>query len=272
MKFIIIGIGKFGKNYIKTLKKIDKAKIVGLCSRQKSSFDNLEEELKIAPWFNNYKDIIENTDCDSVIIATHPDSHFEIAKFALENNKNVICEKPCMFSEEEFRIIENLSKNKNLIFYTDYINLFQPVISEIKYFIKNNFNWHWIDIINIGNGPIREKYTALWDYGSHILSVILHLFNAEDIGINSVNFDANGNYYVLFSYKDKRIYTIFGNKASERINKINLISAENSIRWEDDRKNEPLKIMLEKFIDYKLNSNYNLSIKISKILKTIHEQ
>lgn len=269
MKFSLIGVGKFGKNYIKTISQIANSSLTSVCSKTKEKFEALDQELKIAPWFDNYKEAILHNDCDSVIIATHPDSHFEITKFALENNKNVICEKPCLFSKEEFDTIENLIKSKNLIFYTDYINLFQPVIKDIKNFLNSKKEWHWMDIVNCGNGPIRENYSAIWDYGSHIFSVILHLFNKEDLAINSITLDSKGNYSMLVSIKNKRIYCTFGNKSEKRINAINFINSEESIKWEDDRKNQPLKTMIEAFIEKELESNIYLSKDISEILNTI---
>lgn len=269
MKFCLIGIGNFGKNYIRTISKIENSEIISLCSQNFEKFEKIDTELKIGKWFDNYKDAIIYKDCDTVIIATHPDSHFEIAKFALENNKHVICEKPCMFSEQQFEIINSLLKEKKLIFYTNYINLFQPVFSEIKNLINKDNKWDWIEIHNSGNGPIREKYTALWDYGSHVFSIILSLFNIKEISINSAGLDNFGNHKILLLVNNKKIYLTFGNKSNQRINYIHFIKLNESIRWVDDKKNEPLKMMIKDFINNKLKSNIDLSRNIGKILNTI---
>lgn len=269
MKFCLIGIGNFGKNYIRTISKIDGSEIISLCSLDFEKFKKIDKELKVGKWFDNYKDAITYKDCDTVIIATHPDSHFEIAKFALENNKHVICEKPCMFSEQEFEIINQLTEEKNLIFYTNYINLFQPIFNQIKNLINKNNKWDWIEIHNSGNGPIREKYTALWDYGSHVFSIILSLFKINEISISSAGLDNYKNHKILLLVNNKKIYLTFGNKSNQRINYIHFIKLNESIRWVDDRKNEPLKSMIEEFINNKLKSNIDLSRNIGKILNTI---
>lgn len=269
MKFCLIGIGNFGKNYIKTISKIKNCQIISLCSKNLEKFEKIDKELKVAKWFNNYKDAILNEDCSTVIIATHPDSHFEIAKFALENNKHVICEKPCMFSNQEFEVIKNLIQTKNLIFYTNYINLFQPFFNKLKILINKDNEWDWIEINNSGNGPIREKYTDLWDYGSHVFSIILSLFDKDRILISSNNLDNNGNHKILLLFENKKIYLTFGNKSKKRINFINFIKLNEGFRWVDDKKNEPLKIMIEKFINNKLKSNIDLSKNISDILNII---
>jgi predicted dehydrogenase len=268
MNFAVIGIGKWGKNYLKSLKEINKASVISVCSKNRMTFENLPEDFKSVEWFDDYKKAI-NENIDTVIIATHPDSHFEIAKFALENNKNVICEKPCMFSEEQYQIIQNLTKQNNKIFFTNYINLFHSICEEIRATIKNGKDWHWIDINNTGDGPIRENYSDLWDYGSHIISVILYILDCSDIAINNYAKDKDGNHVLCISYKDKRIYATFGNKSKERRNSIKLTTPDQSIEWIDKKNVNVLKIMLENFIDLKLNSNYNLSRNISSILETL---
>ena len=49
----IIGIGKWGKNYIKNLIEFKEINIKYLSSLNKETFDNLEESLKVGKWTND---------------------------------------------------------------------------------------------------------------------------------------------------------------------------------------------------------------------------
>src|SRR5580658_1853229 len=87
------GTGKWGQNYIKTL----------------SSFENVK--LIIANR-NNWKILIDDNIPDFVIISTPPQSHIEIAIYALEQNIPVIIEKPLSLS---YSVALSLKEFKSLI-------------------------------------------------------------------------------------------------------------------------------------------------------------
>ena len=46
---------------------------------------------------------------DFVDICTPPNTHFELARFALERGRHVLCEKPLVLSREQFDQIEHLA-------------------------------------------------------------------------------------------------------------------------------------------------------------------
>jgi len=264
----IIGIGKWGKNYIKNLIELKDINIKYLSSLNKETFQNLDQTLKVGTWTNDYKKAITK-EVDTIIIATHPNSHFEISKYALDQGKNVICEKPCMFNNSEYEEIYNLvGKNKN-IFYTNYINLFNPTLDQVKEAVKNDFN-HFT-ITNAGKGPYRNDYSALWDYGCHVISVLFYIFNPEDLKLHGFHIDKNNNYSLQLSYNSNRVYANFGNNYDQRVNSFNLLTNETQINWEDRRDGKPLKIMLEKYSKGEVPSNLNLSFRIGSLLKSLRD-
>jgi len=264
----VIGIGKWGKNYIKNLSEMANLNLKYVSSLSKSTYDNLDDSLKLCEWTNNYKNAI-NDQIDTVIIATHPNSHFEISKYALERGKNVICEKPCMFNHPQYEdIYELVAKNKNL-FYTNYINLFNPTLNQVKKAVKNDFNY--FTITNAGQGPFRKDYSGLWDYGCHVMSVLFYVFNSKDLKLHTFSLDEKKNYSMLFSYNLNKIYANFGNNYDKRINNFNLSMNDSQIYWEDPRDGKPLNIMLNKYLNKELESNLNLSFRIGSILKSLKD-
>ncbi|WP_310664670.1 Gfo/Idh/MocA family protein, partial [Acinetobacter baumannii] len=60
-------------------------------------------------------DLLDDPDIDLVVIATPNDTHFPLAKAALEAGLHVICEKPLCFTAEEARELVDLSKKQNKI-------------------------------------------------------------------------------------------------------------------------------------------------------------
>ncbi len=63
--------------------------------------------------FDDYRDLVLKGSVDAVIVSSTPNMHFEQAKFALEQGKHVLIEKPMTFTVNESRELNDLaSKNR----------------------------------------------------------------------------------------------------------------------------------------------------------------
>jgi hypothetical protein len=267
MNYALVGIGKWGKTYIKTLKEIEGSSLVATCSRNQGSYHALTQELRIAPHFESFDEMLESVNIDTVIIATQPSEHYRIARRAMWLNKNVICEKPCMFSPEEFSIIEELSEPS--IFFTDYTNLYHKVIDKMQDILPICNTKPILKLVNIGSGPYRENYSDLWDYGAHVASVVYHLFPYGYFYIESYEQTKEGNHHIKLNGPVAIIEMTFGNKGDNRVHSFELLGGSHSAYWENDRTENPLKLVLEKFATGKVSTNISLSRRISSLLTDI---
>lgn len=149
MKILLIGNGKWGKNYINNF-----------------NHSNVQLDVSIN---RNWKEEINDKSYQGVIIATPPSSHIEIAEFCLQRNLPILIEKPIALSKIE---ILKLSQYQSPIL-VNYIHLFSTSYQKLK----KSIDASKIDkIFSLGynNGPKRD-YSSLWDYGCHDISMILDL-------------------------------------------------------------------------------------------------
>ena len=113
MKIAIVGIGRWGKNLIRDFSKLVQVKTCVTTGNRKN----------LAWLQQNYPDIIHTTDIheilkdpsvDAIVIATPINSHFSIAKKALESKKHVFVEKPLTKTVGETqKLIKIAKKNIN---------------------------------------------------------------------------------------------------------------------------------------------------------------
>ena len=80
----IIGLGRWGKNILKTVLKIENINLAAVSTRNKDLFIKIPKTCKI---FNNWEELINNSFLDGVIISTPTETHFKIAQKAL--NKGI---------------------------------------------------------------------------------------------------------------------------------------------------------------------------------------
>lgn len=89
------------------------------------------------PYYEDYQEMLRREQPDYVIISTPPQTHFEIARYCLEQGVHVVIEKPVTVCLEELDQLIALAKAKDLVF-------------------KTLFHWH--------GGVETKAFTRDYDY------------------------------------------------------------------------------------------------------------
>lgn len=146
-KIGIIGAGQLGSRHLQGLAKNSFPCSLEVMDKFDDSLKVAEERFLQIPKNNNikgikYLDTIEKmSDChDLVIIATTADSRLNVVKVLLQHSKvkNILLEKVVFQSEDEFRVADELFKQKNVSVWVNCVRRVTPAYQEIKkYFINN---------------------------------------------------------------------------------------------------------------------------------------
>ena len=80
---------------------------------------------------------MESGEIDGVVIATPAETHFDIARQALEAGKHVFVEKPLALSVKEGEDLCRLARGKNIRLMVGHVLLYHPAIIELKKIIDS---------------------------------------------------------------------------------------------------------------------------------------
>lgn len=177
----LIGVGNWGKNYLKTVEKIPQIQIKYVCATTDKSLNSIDDKYKK---IKNYKELLKFDDINGVIIATPSWTHFKIAK-DLIHKFNLLIEKPIVEDYNEINeliALQNISKNKILV---GHVYMFDPAFIKTKELISELGKIRYIYYEGNNNGPIREKTSVLWDIGPHAISLILEAHNIEPKSVST---------------------------------------------------------------------------------------
>lgn len=155
--------------------------------------DANEESAKIAQhkigfkrMSTDWKDVVTDPSVDLVDIATPNAFHYVVAKAALENGKNVYCEKPLSISAEESKELAELAAKKGVINYVGYNNTMNPANAYVRELVQSGklgkimrfTGTYDQDQLLDESLPITWRHInklagcgALGDLGSHLLSI-----------------------------------------------------------------------------------------------------
>jgi predicted dehydrogenase len=129
MRLLLIGVGRWGMNHLKTLKKLaDELYVV----------DSDPNQLKVCREFSipadhlstDYRDFLDRA--DGVDVVTPADSHLAICKECFAKKKDVFVEKPiALTSQDAIEMITRANQN-GVIFQVGHIYRYHPAVSKIK--------------------------------------------------------------------------------------------------------------------------------------------
>jgi len=192
----IIGIGRFGINYLRTFNELQNAQVKWICATKEATLNKASTEVKSDSNTKktlNYKDILNDKDVDAVAIVTPGSTHYSLAKEALQSDKHVIVEKPLAFHSEDAKELIKISGEKNKILMVSHLHRFNPGIQKIKEDIEAGLfgKIRCIHSLGAGNGPVRSDMSALWDFFPHDISILTYLLGEYPLSVST-----NGTSYI----------------------------------------------------------------------------
>ena len=112
LKTTLIGFGYWGTKLARNFQNQEAFNLMSIVDLNAKNLAFAKKNYPLAKLSNNYKKVIIDRAIDLVVIASPTSAHYKIAKFALENFKHVLVEKPLSLSFKEVKKL-NVIANKN---------------------------------------------------------------------------------------------------------------------------------------------------------------
>jgi predicted dehydrogenase len=126
-----VGIGIIGTGFARRVQipafiACEGAWIASVASGSREHAQETADEFGIDHFTDDWRETAAHPDVDVICITTPPVLHREMALFAIENGKHVICEKPMAMTVAEAEEMAAAAKGKSLITLIDHEMRFQP--------------------------------------------------------------------------------------------------------------------------------------------------
>lgn len=114
VKIGLIGLGGVAQLvHLPNLSKLDNVELKSVAEINKNRLNTIAEKFNVKQRFSNYKEMLEQSDIEAVLIATPTSTHKEIAIDCLNAGKDVLIEKPLARTFNEAKqIVDAAKKNK----------------------------------------------------------------------------------------------------------------------------------------------------------------
>jgi len=155
----VIGIGFIGAVHIEQLRRLGNVDVAALADDV--GFQEKADALNVPKGYGSYKELLDNEQLDCVHICTPNNSHYEIAKYAMQKGVNVVCEKPMTTDIKEAKELLALAREKRLIHAMNFNCRFYPMVYQMREMIKSG---ELGDIFTIHGGYFQDWLFYKTDY------------------------------------------------------------------------------------------------------------
>jgi len=132
IKLALIGCGKWGRHYLKTLTTIKGCALKWVCDLDFKKVKEVISDYPQVKYTENIDDILNDSSISGVVIATTPESHFCLAKEFIMKGKSVLVEKPVTINRQDSIDLINLASAHNILLMAGYLMLFHPSVQKIN--------------------------------------------------------------------------------------------------------------------------------------------
>lgn len=166
----LIGAGRWGRNYIRTIGALPGVTLAAIASRNPATAQLVPRGCIV---LEDWSDLVLRSDIDGVVIATPPKLHAPMLLGAARAGKAVLVEKPLVAREVDLETVEEAEASAKQVIMVENTHLYHPAFRALAAMARREAPISGIRASAGAHGPYRVDVPVLWDWGSHDLAMCL---------------------------------------------------------------------------------------------------
>ncbi|MBN1521411.1 MAG: Gfo/Idh/MocA family oxidoreductase [Candidatus Aureabacteria bacterium] len=173
----IIGCGYWGMNLVRNIVESDKTKLLLACDFFPKAIERIKSRYPAVGVCLDAEEVFQNKDIHGIVIATDPNSHFDLAKKAILSGKDVFVEKPMTTSSKTAMELIKLAEKYERILMVGHTFEFSPAVIKGEKIVNSQLGKViYASFSRVNLGLYRENVSVLWDLAPHDLSIMYKWF------------------------------------------------------------------------------------------------
>jgi predicted dehydrogenase len=185
-----VGLGYWGPNLARNLAAVDGGELAVLCDADTGRLQRMARQLPGPRLVTDYADVLADDTIDGVVLATPVDTHFTLAKAALEAGKHVLVEKPLATTSADCEALIALADERDLRLMVGHVFVYNPAVRRVKELIDagelGEIQYIYSQRLNLGQ--VRQDVNAMWNFAPHDISILCDWLDAEPSEVTARGF------------------------------------------------------------------------------------
>lgn len=291
VRVAVIGLGYWGPNLVRNFHEVIGEDLRAACDRDTARATAIGNRYPNLRTTCDADVVLTDPEIDAVALATPVNSHYPLAKAALEAGKSVLVEKPLTADVGQAEELVDLARRKGLVLMVDHVFVYSPPVRKMKALVESGELGRllYVDSVRINLGLFQRDVNVVWDLAPHDLSIADYLIGRtpksvaafgsvhtsgghEDVAYLNLDFGGGliANFHVNWLSPVKIRYTMLGGSRKglvyndlDPVEKIKVYDSGISVREDDleDRRNL--------LIDYRTGDIWSPRLDQSEPLRTM---
>lgn len=186
----MIGTGYWGKNLARNLHNLGVLSLI--CDKNEQTLVVFRQQYPDVETCLAISDVLARDNIKGVVIATPAETHYALAREAIQAGKHVFVEKPLALHADEARVLDELARDVGVTLMVGHLLQYHPVFVRLKEAVLGGelgrVDYIYSNRLNLGK--IRHEENILWSFAPHDISMILTLAGGEPSRVTATG----GNY------------------------------------------------------------------------------
>ena len=190
VRVAVVGAGYWGINHVRAFAHLPGAELAMVCEPDEA---HRKRALAIAPQARPaiaFDEALAAGDVDAVVLATPAKLHAEQAVRALGAGKHVLVEKPMALTRADGERVAEAASRAGRVLQVGHLMIHHPVVRVLEALLDPRHPQSLGDVYylyaqRVNLGRLRHDENALWSFGPHDVSLILHLLRAEPAWVSA---------------------------------------------------------------------------------------
>jgi predicted dehydrogenase len=176
----VVGAGYLGRFHAEKYARMDDVELVGVVDIDKSQAEEVAGRFNTKAYLH-HKYLFGKVDAVSIVVPTP--AHFSVAKDFLENNIDVLIEKPMSETTEQADELIRFAKSRSLIIQVGHLERFNPAVLALQDIIKQPM---FIESHRLSIYKDRcTDVSVVLDLMIHDIDIILNFVRSEIVNIHA---------------------------------------------------------------------------------------
>jgi predicted dehydrogenase len=190
----VVGYGYWGVNLARNVAAASSLNLVGVADpdedRRKAAAG---AHPSVASW-SSLDEVLDDPEVDAVVLAVPAHAHAALATQVLRSGRHVLVEKPLAMEVGEGRDLVALADELDRICMVGHTFLYASPVHRLKEYIDAGDlgKLQYLYSQRLSLGRIRRDCSALWNFGPHDISIMLHLLDERPVEVSARGFSFIG--------------------------------------------------------------------------------
>jgi predicted dehydrogenase len=228
-QILVIGAGYWGINHVRNFHELGALSMV--CDASQASLEGIAKRFPGIETENDFRKGLACATVRGVIIATPAETHYQIARAAIEAGKDVLVEKPVTLDVTEGERLVDLARERGSILMVGHLLEYHPAVLRLRELIESGelgeLRYIYSNRLNLGK--VRREENILWSFAPHDVAIILRLVgawpsrvavtggaylqpNIADVTVTNIEFPTGVRAHIFVSwlhpYKEQRLVVV----------------------------------------------------------------